>query len=154
MRNAILVTFVILVIGATACQPEASVQTVMDNEAQRKEVYNMILDNDEMHQEMMQTMRDKNMGDMMGDGGMMGKGRMMGDSAGMMAGMDKSQMQMMMQKMMDDCAKDTANCTMMSGMMMQHGSMMQHMMQQMRKKGMMDEGCYQKMMSNMSQMKK
>jgi hypothetical protein len=136
----------LLLFGAASCQQEASVQSVMENEAQRKEVYTMIMENPEMHQEMVQSMRTHNMG----DNGMMGKDhKMMGDSTHhMMEGKNKH---MMMQKMMDDCAKDSANCTMMSKMMMEHKPMMMQMMQQMRQKGMMDEACMQKMMQQMKQ---
>ena len=113
----------LLLFGAVSCQQQATVQRVMENEAQRKEVYTMIMENPEMHKEMMQTMKSHHMGDMKGESGMMGKDhKMMGDSAHHR--MEGKNMHMMMQ-----------------------------MMQQMREKGMMDEACMQKMMQNMQQMK-
>ncbi|WP_299761289.1 hypothetical protein [uncultured Pontibacter sp.] len=155
MKTTIVNSIILLLLSITACQQEASVQTIMQNEAQRKEVYNMILEDDEMNKEMMQVMREKNSGDMMGDAGMMGKGHMMmGDSAGMMGGMDQGQMRNMMQQMMAACAQDSANCSMMSGMMMGNSDMMRNMMQQMRQKGMIDDACMQQMVNSMSQMKK
>jgi hypothetical protein len=144
MKNILITSFAILLVSFSGCQSDGNVQAIMSDEAQRKEVYNMIVDNDEMQQEMMQVMRDKNSQGMMGNG-------MMGDG-GMMGNMNQEQMQQMMQRMMDDCAQDSTNCAMMSKMMMGNSSMMHNMMMQMRKKGMMDEGCYQKMMSNMGQM--
>ncbi len=141
-----------MVVGLLSCQREASVQQVMENEAQRQEVYSMIIDNPEMHKEMMQVMREHKMEGMMGDGGMMGKDHHMmgGDSAmHMKGGMDHSKMQGMMQQMTAACAQDSANCNMMTKMMMNNRPMMMQMMQQMHKGGMMDDACMQRMKQQM-----
>ncbi len=152
MKNILITSFALLLLIAFGCQSDGNVHAIMSDEAQRQEVYNMIVDNDEMQQEMMQVMRDKNSEGMM-ENGMMGEHGMMGKD-GMMGSMNRGQMQQMMKRMMDDCAQDSANCTMMSKMMMGNSSMMHNMMMQMREKGMMDEACYQQMMMNMSKMEK
>ncbi|MHA6247596.1 hypothetical protein ACXYMU_06640 [Pontibacter sp. CAU 1760] len=152
MKNILITSFALLLLTAFGCQSDGNVHAIMSDEAQRQEVYNMIVDNDEMQQEMMQVMRDKNSEGMM-ENGMMGEHGMMGKD-GMMGSMNRGQMQQMMQQMMDDCAQDSANCSMMSKMMLGNSSMMHNMMMQMHEKGMMNEACYQQMMSNMSKMEK
>ncbi|RIJ42040.1 hypothetical protein [Pontibacter oryzae] len=107
----------------------------------------MIMDNDEMQQEMMQVMRNKNSEGKLGDGGMMA-------NDGKMGSMSQEQLQQMMQRMLDDCAQDSANCTIMSKMMMSNSSIIYSMMMQMHEKGTMDEACYQQMKVNMHKMDK
>ena len=153
MKRLIPILTTCLVVSLLSCQREATVQQVMDNEAQRREVYSMIMENPELHKEMMQVMQEHKMDGMMGEG-MMGKDHHMmgGDSAmHMKGGMDHSKMQGMMQQMMAACAKDSANCNMMAKMMMNNRPMMMQMMQQMQKGGMMDDACLQRMKQKMPQ---
>ncbi|WP_161889511.1 hypothetical protein [Pontibacter russatus] len=148
MKNFMSVVAALFLFTTAGCQREATVQEVMNTEERRKEVYAMIMDNPEMRQEMMQTMRQHPEGGMMmGRGRMMSEdttGMMMGDTA-MMGGMNREKMHQMVQQMMAACAQDSANCSMMSRMIMNHRQMMQGMMRQMRQRGMMDEACYQQM---------
>jgi hypothetical protein len=152
MKNYLLLLFAAVLISATGCQKDVNMQKVMENEAQRKEVFDIIIQNPEMHKQLMAEHKKSGKMDMMMDKHKMEKGMMMKkDSTQMMGGMDKAKMHQMMQKMMKDCSTDPENCEMMSKMMMDNREMMMNMMQKMHQGGMIDDACMQKMKQKMKQ---
>ncbi|MBD1396468.1 hypothetical protein H9Q13_04770 [Pontibacter sp. JH31] len=138
-----LLTF-FLPLALLGCQQSDDAQGMLQNENERQKVYNTILENEEMRNELMAVMRERNMGEgMMGQRGMMQGGGMVGDTSGM-AGMHQ-QMQAQMKQMMQLCETDSAACSNMTRMMLANRALMGNMMQQMRKGG-MEQGCLQQMM--------
>lgn len=136
----------VLILAMSGCQSSENAQTMLQDENERQQVYNTILENEEMRNELMAQMRERNMsGGMMGRDGMAGNRGMVGDTAGM-SSWDHQQMQARMQEMMAQCGTDTAACTMMSEMMLQNRALMGNMMRQIRQRGQMDQGCMQQLM--------
>ncbi|GAB3200861.1 hypothetical protein ABID22_003173 [Pontibacter aydingkolensis] len=148
MKNLLFATTAFLLLVSTGCQRTDDARVMLHDKNERREVYATILDNEEMRNEMMDMMGERNMSGPMGRGGMMQGGGMMGDTM-RMGGMNRQQMQVRMQEMMAQCETDTAACNMMAQMMMQHRGMMGNMMQRMQQRGMVDSDCYQQMMNNM-----
>ncbi|WP_299700570.1 hypothetical protein [uncultured Pontibacter sp.] len=146
MKKYLLPFLALLLISISGCQNSDNAQTMLQDENERQQVYNTILENEEMRNELMVQMRERNMGEsMMGRGGMAGNRGMVGDTTGM-SSMNRQQMQARMQEMMAQCDTDTAACTMMSEMMLQNRALMGNMMRQIRQRGQMDQGCMQQLM--------
>jgi hypothetical protein len=150
MKNYFKIMIAIMLLAATGCQTSESAQAMLQDENERRDVYNTILENVEMRNEMIAMMRERNIEGMMGQGGMMRGGGMMGDTTGMRS-MNRQQMQARMQEMMAQCETDTTACNMMSQMMLKNRAMLGNMMQRMQQRGMMDADCYQQMMSQIGQ---
>lgn len=132
-------------INISSCQRSDSAQEMLQDANERQQVYNTILENEEMRNELMSLMRERNMSGPMGSGGMMQGSGMVGDTTGM-AAMNRQQMQARMQEIMAQCGTDTAACTMMSEMMLENRALMGNMMRQIRQRGRMDQGCMQQLM--------
>lgn len=147
MKKSMLAMLMAGAVWLTGCQPSVKVEKVLEDESQRRELYSTILNNDTYRTEMIAMMRDAPAGGMMKNRGHMDK--MMG-SEGMMMNQSPKAMEDMMQQMMARCETDTAGCNMMARMMMRHNGMMQHMMQHMQEKGMVDQACMQQMMKHMN----
>lgn len=149
MRKIFIPLLPCLFLAASACQNSDTAQGMLQNENERQEVYNTILENEEMRNELMAEMRERNMGEgMMGRRGMMQGGGMVGDTSGM-TGMHQQQMQAQIKQMMQLCETDTAACREMTDLMLQSRSIMGNMMLGIQRRGMMDTGCLQQMMRQM-----
>jgi hypothetical protein len=150
MKKYVTLLATIVLLATTSCQRSDNAQEMLQNENERRQVYNTILDNEEMRNELMTEMRERNMGSgMMGQGGMAGNRGMVGDTAGM-SGMNRQQMQAHMQQMMALCDTDSVACKEMSQMMLENRALMGSMMQRMRQGG-MGQGCLQQMMRQIEQ---
>jgi hypothetical protein len=144
MRKSILPFLPLLLISLSSCQRSDNAQEMLQNENERRQVYNTILKDEQMRNEMMALMRDQNMG-----AGMKSSGGIIGDTVGM-ARVHRQQMQLHMQQMMALCESDTAACHEMSRMMLQNKGIMHHMVQRMQQQGMIDTTCMQQMKQQMS----
>jgi hypothetical protein len=143
MRKIYIPLLTCLLLAASACQSSDNAQEMLQDENERRQVYNTILEDEEMRNELMALMRDRNMG-----AGMMGSGGVIGDTAGM-AQVHRQQMQLHMQQMMALCESDTAACQEMSRLMLQNQGMMTHMLQRMQQQGMIDTTCMQQLRRRM-----
>ncbi len=135
----------------TACnQPKSSAQ-LLEDETQRLEIMQAIVNDKEMMTEMsdimmnsenakMMMMKNQDMMSMM-----MGNPGMMQNNPGMMKGMMGNMMQM--------AQTDSVMRKNMTGMMASHRAMMQSMMQTMQKKGIMSPECMKANMQNLDKMK-
>ncbi|MDX5418657.1 MAG: hypothetical protein LPK09_05525, partial [Hymenobacteraceae bacterium] len=135
MKKLFQILTAILLLVLVGCQKPDTAQSMLQNENERQEVYNTILESEEMRNELMAEMRERNMGEgMMGRGGMMQGGGMMGDTTGM-GGMHRQQMQARMQQMMALCDSDSTACNEMTRMMLENRALMGNMMKRMRQGG-------------------
>lgn len=143
MRKIYLALLPCLLLAASACQSSDNAQEMLQHESERRQVYNTILEDDEMRNELMALMRDRNMG-----AGTMASGGVIGDTAGMVQ-VHRQQMQLHVQQMMALCESDTAACNEMSRLMLQNQGMMAHMIQRMQQQGMIDTTCMQQVRRRM-----
>lgn len=153
MKNALLSLLALLLFSASSCQQSDNVQQMLRDEEDRRQVYNAILEDEQMRSEMMAYMRDRNMGAGMMRGDMMRgdmmQGGMIGDTSGMVS-LHRQQMQQHMKQMMTLCEADTAACNEMSRLMLQHQGMMSSMMQRMQKQGIVDSSHVNRMRQRMN----
>ncbi|SIR02688.1 hypothetical protein [Pontibacter lucknowensis] len=148
MKNTLLSLLALLLISASSCQQSDNVQQMLRDEEDRRQVYDAILEDEQMRSEMMAYMRDRNMGAGMMRGDMM-QGGMIGDTSGMVS-LHRQQMQQHMKQMMTLCEADTAACNEMSRLMLQHQGMMSSMMQRMQKQGIVDSSHVNRMRQRMN----
>jgi hypothetical protein len=142
MKRLALLPLAILVLFSAGCNRHGSAQEMLQDENDRRQVYNTILENEAMRNEFMTLMRERNLSGPMGGGGMMHGRGMVGDTAGM-AALHRQQMQNHMKHMMQLCESDTAACNEMSRMMLQHPGMMSSMKRRMQQHGMFDTSSMQ-----------
>ncbi|WP_299761286.1 hypothetical protein [uncultured Pontibacter sp.] len=109
MKSYFVLLLAVALISATGCQKDVNVQKVMENEAQRKEVFDIIIQNPEMHKQLMSEHMKSGKMEMMMDKDKMHKGMMMkNDSAETMGGMNKTKMHQMMENMRQKGVMDEA----------------------------------------------
>jgi lipoprotein NlpI len=149
MKKYLIFFTMVVLLSMAGCQGSENAQEMLQNENKRQQVYNTILEDEEMRNEMMALMREHNMsGGMMGRGGMAGNRGMVGDTTGM-SRMNRQQLQARMQQMMALCETDSAACKEMTGIMLENRALMGNMMQRMREGG-MQEGCLQQMLRQLN----
>ena len=149
MKKYLTFLTAVLLLSLTGCQGSENAQTMLQDENERQQVYNTILENEEMRNELMVQMRERNLsGGMMGRDGMAGNRGMVGDTTGM-SSMNRQQMQAHMQQMIALCETDSAACKEMSRMMLENRALMGNMMQRMRQGG-MEQGCLQEMLRQLN----
>jgi hypothetical protein len=137
------------------CQRKFDASSDLQDEQQRNEIFNAIINDHSYMDQFMQSMKGNNHAQMMmkGNKGMMGM--MMTDTAdvrnmmNMMQG-NSQMMGSMMGQMMQMCNKDSTLRNNMMGMMMNHSDMMRSMMTRMNQAGLMDKNC---LMKGMKQLK-
>lgn len=140
MKNLFLPTLAFLLLATAGCQQNEDAQAMLQNESERQEVYNVILEDEAMRNEMMEAMRERNMSGPMGQGQ---TGRLQpGDTTGI----DPQQLQAQLQQMLAVCGTDTTACNMISETMLENRDLMGSMMRQIRQRGRMEPGCMQQLM--------
>ena len=144
MKKLSFYSVAVLLLTASACQHKDVAQELLQDENERRQVYTTILENEQMRNELMVMMRDRN------THGPMGMGDRGHDSMGM-ADMHRRQMQIEMQRMMSICETDTAACNMMSQTMLQNHALMGSLMQNMHRRGNMSSDCLQQFKSEAGQ---
>lgn len=138
MRKHLFPFLALLLLGISSCQNSDNAQAMLQDESQRRQVFNTIIENEEMRNEFMGMMRAYNMSGPMGQGGMMHERGAVGDTTGM-GDINRQQMQANMQQVMAMCETDTAACNLMSQMMLQH----------MQQRGLIDTTCMQQIQKRM-----
>ena len=152
MKSTAKIATLLMITGFfTACQQPRSIEQVLADEPQRKEVMQTIVNNQDMMTEMVDMMMNNEQGKMMMSGKKEMMGMMMGNQQ-MMQDMLKENpdiMQKMMQNMMQMCQDDSSQCNQMAEMMSGNHAMMQSMMGMMHQKGMMNDESYKNSMDMM-----
>jgi hypothetical protein len=150
MKRLAIPFLTILIFSAASCHRHDNALEMLQDENDRLQVYNTILENEVMRNELTAMMRERNLSGPRGGSGMMHGRGMVGDTTGM-AGIHRQQMQNHIKQMMQLCESDTAACNEMSRMMLQHPGMMSSMMQRMQQRGMLDSSSLQQMRRRMNQ---
>lgn len=145
MKYSLTFFTVCLFLNLTSCQSSDNAQEMLQDESGRQQVYATILEDEQMRNELMAVMRDRNMG-----AGMMHSGGMVGDTAGT-ARLHRQQMQLHLQQLTTLCETDSATCQEMALLMIQNQTMMRHVMARMQQQGIIDSTCLQQMRARMKQ---
>lgn len=130
--------FFLLVATLSSCQQQKDVNTMLENDDTRNEIFNTIISDHEYSQELMVKMMEDNHTKMMmkGNGDMMNM--MISDNADMKAMMKENPEMMhgMMSNMMNMADSDSSMCAHMMTMMKDKPNMMEQMTDMMHKEGM------------------
>jgi hypothetical protein len=144
MKKLYFSLLAVFLLTASACQRSDVAKELLQDEDERRQVYHTILENEQMRNEMMVLMRERNMQ------GPMGMDDRSQDSIGM-ADMHRRQMQTELMRIMSICDTDTAACNLMSQTVLQNRVLMGSLLQNLQRDGNMSANCLQELKSQVRQ---